>query len=39
VLEDEDLAASLPRRIQLRDGRIVADTGAQARADAVEVVR
>jgi putative ABC transport system ATP-binding protein len=39
ITHDLSIAASLPRRIQLRDGRIVADTGAQARADAVEVVR
>jgi len=39
ITHDLSIAASLPRRIQLRDGRIVADTGAQARADAVEAGR
>jgi putative ABC transport system ATP-binding protein len=47
ITHDPGIAASLPRRIQLRDGRVVADTRADPRADTrvdtyedpVEVIR
>jgi putative ABC transport system permease protein len=35
ITHDRDLAARLPRRIELLDGRIVADTAAEAAAPAV----
>jgi len=39
ITHDLGIAASLPRRVQLRDGRVVTDTVAEARTDAIEVIR
>jgi putative ABC transport system ATP-binding protein len=32
ITHNTELAASLPRRVEMRDGRIVADTGAAVRS-------
>jgi putative ABC transport system ATP-binding protein len=39
ITHDHDIAARLPRRIQLRDGRVVADSGATPAAPAGESSR
>ncbi|MCP2244374.1 putative ABC transport system ATP-binding protein [Lentzea aerocolonigenes] len=37
ITHDREIAASLPRQVELRDGRIVSDTGAAAERTVVEV--
>ena len=36
ITHDHDLAARLPRQVQVLDGRIVADTGARTEARALD---